>query len=177
MNVSNIQELATIELQIALSDPTTASWLPSEIDCQKILNLVLAKLAHTAVAECTVRVVDKQESAQLNSDYRNKTGPTNVLSFPFEMPSEMPASVLAELSHDMPQLLGDIVICEPVVVAEAEAQNKPITAHWHHLLVHGFLHLLGFDHQTEQEAQAMEALEIQILQQLGFADPYQSIDP
>lgn len=112
-------------------------------------------------AELAIRVVDSAESAALNERYRGKAGPTNVLSFPADIPPEL----------DLP-LLGDLVLCEPVVLAEAVAQGKPPVAHWAHLTVHGTLHLLGFDHQTDAEAAVMESLETQILATLGYPDPY-----
>lgn len=114
-------------------------------------------------AEITIRVVDSEESRQLNRDYRGKDKPTNVLSFPFQCPPGI----------SLP-LLGDLVICKAVVEAEAEAQQKPPEAHWAHMVVHGCLHLLGFDHIEEDEAQQMEDLETRILQQLGYQDPYLS---
>lgn len=114
-------------------------------------------------AELVVRIVDREESRQLNRDYRGQDKPTNVLSFPFEAPEVVESD-----------LLGDLVICAPVVAEEAAAQGIPLEAHWAHLLVHGVLHLLGFDHTNEQEADVMEGLEVEILAPLGFPDPYQS---
>ena len=112
-------------------------------------------------AELALRVVGEEEGAYLNKTYRGKQGATNVLSF------------AAELSPDVPvPLLGDLVICAPVVQREAHEQNKPVRAHWAHMAVHGSLHLLGYDHQTAREARVMETLEIEILGQLGFANPY-----
>lgn len=113
-------------------------------------------------AEITIRIVDEQESAELNQRYRGKEGPTNVLSFPFQAPPQV-------ISH----LLGDLVICEPVVRRQAREQGKTEQAHWAHLVIHGTLHLLGYDHLTPQQAEEMEAIETGILAQLGFADPYQ----
>jgi len=114
-------------------------------------------------AELTIRIVDEAEIERLNSNYRNKSGTTNVLSFPFDAPAGV----------DLP-LLGDIVICAPVVRREANEQSKSATAHWAHMVVHGALHLLGFDHEQADEAQAMEALEARILSDFGFDNPYQS---
>ena len=111
--------------------------------------------------EMVIRLVDEPESRQLNRDYRGKDSPTNVLSFPFETPEEVPLS-----------LIGDLVICAPVVAREAAQQNKPLEAHWAHMVVHGVLHLLGFDHQTDHEAQVMEERERAILHDLHFPDPY-----
>jgi len=113
-------------------------------------------------AELTVRIVDEEESAELNQAYRKKQGPTNVLSFPFEAPPGV------ELS-----LLGDIVICAPVVAREAREQGKAPEAHWAHMVVHGSLHLLGYDHIEAAEAEAMEALETAILARLGYPNPYE----
>ena len=112
-------------------------------------------------AELTIRVVGKRESRALNRRYRDIDKPTNVLSFP--------ADGLAEIA---PDLLGDIVICAPLVAAEARARGKSTRAHWQHLVVHGVLHLLGYDHVEESDAQTMEDLEREIMAGLGFGDPY-----
>ena len=112
--------------------------------------------------EMTVRIVDEDESAQLNQTYRHKAGPTNVLSFPFENPPGV----------DLP-LLGDVVICAPVVEREAGEQHKAPQAHWAHMVVHGTLHLQGYDHIDAKDAEQMEQLEIDILHQLGFSNPYE----
>lgn len=114
-------------------------------------------------AELTIRVVGEGEIAELNERYRKKSGVTNVLSFPFDAPEEV----------DIP-LLGDIVICAPVVRREAGEQSKSVNAHWAHMVVHGTLHLLGFDHDKPSEAQEMEAMETRILADLGFDNPYES---
>ncbi|HHF3855456.1 rRNA maturation RNase YbeY [Haemophilus influenzae] len=111
--------------------------------------------------EMTVRIVDEAESHELNLTYRGKDRPTNVLSFPFECPDEV----------ELP-LLGDLVICRQVVEREAAEQEKPLMAHWAHMVVHGSLHLLGYDHIEDDEAEEMESLETQIMQELGFDDPY-----
>ena len=113
--------------------------------------------------EMTVRIVDEAESHELNLNYRGKDRPTNVLSFPFECPDEV----------ELP-LLGDLVICRQVVEREAQEQDKPVMAHWAHMVVHGSLHLLGYDHIEDVEAEEMESLETQIMTGLGFADPYLS---
>ena len=112
-------------------------------------------------ADLTVRIVDAAEGAELNQRWCHKPGPTNVLSFPANGEEEI-----------APELLGDIVICAPVVLREAEEQGKDTEAHWAHLVVHGALHLLGFDHLKEPEARAMEQLETEILIRLGYSDPY-----
>jgi probable rRNA maturation factor len=113
-------------------------------------------------AELTLRLVDEPESRALNERYRGKSAPTNVLSFPSELPAEL----------EIP-LLGDIVICAPLVAEEASSQGKPAEAHWAHLVIHGVLHLLGHDHQEEAEAVRMEALEVELLASLGFPNPYE----
>ena len=116
-----------------------------------------AKAALRVETEVTIRIVDEAEGGALNLAYRGKGYATNVLTFP-----------LAET----PYLMGDIVICAPIVAAEAIAQNKLLEAHYAHLTVHGMLHLSGFDHETEAEAELMEVLEVQILAKLGYANPY-----
>ena len=113
-------------------------------------------------SELTIRIVDEAEIEQLNNDYRHKTGATNVLSFPFDAPPGV----------KLP-LLGDIIICAPVVRREASEQSKSVTSHWAHMVVHGALHLLGFNHEQDDEAQKMEAMEARILADFGFANPYQ----
>jgi len=144
-----------LDLQLA----STASNLPSEAQIQLWLNAAVSPFQ--PVAEVTVRIVDEPESQQLNFDYREKDRPTNVLSFPFQCPPGI----------ELP-LLGDLVICAGVVAQEAKEQNKTLDAHWAHMVVHGSLHLLGFDHINDDDALEMEAEEIQILAELGFADPY-----
>lgn len=111
--------------------------------------------------ELTVRIVDKQEATDLNKRWRNVSGPTNVLSFPY-----------GETTGPARELLGDIVICAPIVEEEAARQKKKPEAHWAHMVVHGTLHLLGFDHVEDQDAEKMEAMEISILGKLGYSNPY-----
>lgn len=132
-------------------------------------------------ATLTLRIVDAAEGAELNETYRGRRGPTNVLSFPFEPPAGLPPEVLAGLGgepggepgEDLTAELGDIVICAPVLRREAAAQGKSLAAHTAHLVVHGTLHLLGFDHIDPAEASDMEALETVILGGLGFSTPYE----
>jgi len=109
--------------------------------------------------------VDAAESQALNRRFRGKDRPTNVLSFPADLPPEL----------ELP-LLGDLVVCREVVEAEAAEQGKPAEAHWAHMVVHGTLHLLGYDHETAEGAEAMEALEAEILSEFGWPDPYQEHD-
>lgn len=134
---------------------------PDEDDIRRWITAVMAAEKNTADVELTVRIVGIEEIAELNERYRHKTGPTNILSFPFEAPPGV------ELN-----LLGDLVVAAPVVASEAQEQHKTEIAHWAHMVVHGTLHLLGYDHQTPAEAEDMEAREIRILQTLGFANPY-----
>ncbi|HVK99290.1 MAG TPA: rRNA maturation RNase YbeY [Dongiaceae bacterium] len=150
-----------LDFQLACDSPN----LPSEADFSAWVFKALETAGYLSppglATEITVRVVDTTESRTLNNTYRGKDKPTNVLSFPFEGPEDV------ELA-----LLGDLVICAPVVARESHEQHKPLQAHWAHMVVHGTLHLLGFDHIDEDEATEMEALEVQILGKLGFADPY-----
>jgi probable rRNA maturation factor len=145
-----------LDLQIACQN---ADNLPAEADFQRSLAAVVAKFQPDA--EVTIRLVDNDESQMLNSTYRGKDKPTNVLSFPFEAPEGL----------ELP-LLGDLVICRQVVEQEAKEQNKILFAHWAHMVVHGSLHLLGYDHISDDEAEEMESLETEIMQELGYPDPY-----
>lgn len=111
--------------------------------------------------EIVVRIVDEQESAELNEQYRHKKGSTNILSFPVEVPEGI------ELN-----LLGDLVVCAPVLEKEALEQHKALTDHWTHIIVHGVLHLLGYDHIDETQAELMENKEINILNKLNIKNPY-----
>lgn len=115
-------------------------------------------------AEVSVYIVDEAESQELNVQYRGKDKPTNVLSFPADIPDEVGVP-----------LLGDLVICAPVVEREAQEQGKTLDAHWAHMLVHGTLHLLGYDHVEDDEADVMEALETRLITQLNFPAPYTEI--
>ncbi|RQM63791.1 rRNA maturation RNase YbeY [Aeromonas hydrophila] len=146
----------TLDLQLASA---STDGLPSEAQLQGWLDGTI--LGFQQEAEVTVRIVDEAESNELNLTYRGKNKPTNVLSFPFEAPPGL----------ELP-LLGDLVICRQVVEREAAEQGKPLMAHWAHMVVHGSLHLLGYDHIEDDEAEEMEALERDIMQELGFADPY-----
>ena len=145
---------AEIELQLK----TAAVNLPSSDDFKQWASAALRDTQKTSVV---IRLVDSDESRRLNSDYRGVDKPTNVLSFPFEAPAEI-----------ADEFLGDMIICAPVVEQEARQQNKPLQAHWAHMVTHGLLHLQGYDHQNDQQAEEMERLEVEILATLGFPDPY-----
>lgn len=118
-------------------------------------------------AELTLRFVDNQEMSELNQTYRHKQGPTNVLSFPSDIPQEIAESL------DEP-FLGDIIVSPAVLLDESETQNIPLQAHWAHIIIHGVLHLLGYDHMEPEEEIAMQAIEIQLLNKLGYENPYLS---
>ena len=144
-----------LDLQIAVDNPR----LPTQAEFETWVRTAIGQTM--PVVELTIRIVDIAESQQLNSTYRGKDKPTNVLSFPFEAPPEV----------ELP-LLGDLVICAPVVEQEAIEQNKPLIAHWAHMVIHGSLHLLGYDHIIDEEADEMESLETQLVEGLGFDNPY-----
>lgn len=138
--------------------------VPLRRDFKRWASAALAQLSpEHPKSRLSIRIVDEAESAELNSHYRHKQGATNILSFP--VPPGLPDA-----------LLGDLAICATVVVREAQEQNKSADAHWAHLTVHGVLHLRGYDHEEAQAADAMEAIEKQVLQQLGYNDPYQLIE-
>lgn len=132
-----------------------ADELRKQIPDRKLLRK-WAKAVYSDAATVTMRFVDSEESQHLNDTYRCKNKPTNVLSFPYE---------------DEP-LMGDIVFCPAVIYAEAKTQNKSVPAHMAHLVVHGMLHLMGYDHLNDRDAKEMESLETEIMADLGFADPY-----
>lgn len=150
-----------LDLQLACANE---AGLPSEAQLTTWLTTALSVIPNTQTTEweITVRIVDTEESQTLNRDYRGQDKPTNVLSFPFEAPPGI----------ELP-LLGDLVVCRQVVEQEASAQQKPLMDHWAHMIIHGCLHLLGFDHIKDDEAQIMEAKEVVLLAQLGINNPYQ----
>ena len=147
----------TLEVQFA----STSQQLPTEDDFKRWCELALR---HRSMdSELCIRIVDETEGRELNAQWRNKDYATNVLSFV----ADIPEGIL-----DIP-LLGDLVICAPVVEREAQEQGKPLAAHWAHMVIHGCLHLLGYDHIEDTEAEEMEDLERQLLAKIEYADPYQ----
>lgn len=161
MNESLTNLSFIIDIQVALDTPEPE--LPEDKTIESWLSHTLAKFRKQA--EVSVRIVNNEEIQTLNNRYRNKNKPTNVLAFPVELP---PGIVLEH------ELLGDIIIASDVVKEEAKQQQKSYRAHFAHMLVHGTLHLLGFDHNNDQEASEMEEHEINILKELEFANPYQA---
>lgn len=148
---------AIVDRQLACDEQ---GYLPSQQELEHWASAALDMCQQEG--ELTVRLVDTEESHELDLQYRGKDRPTNVLSFPFEAP----------IGIDI-NLLGDLVICKQVVETEAKEQNKTLAHHWAHMVVHGCLHLLGYDHIEDDEAAEMEALEVKILSTLNIADPYQ----
>ncbi|MDZ4731452.1 MAG: rRNA maturation RNase YbeY [Xanthomonadales bacterium] len=147
-----------MSIELCLQNVSSVQDIPNQSEFEQWLHMALQGMPEAVL---TIRIVDEDESAVLNQQYRQKTCATNVLSFPADLPEEV----------ELP-LLGDLVICAPLVQSEANVQGKSVTAHWAHLVIHGTLHLLGYDHIEEAEAAAMENLETRLLQQLGIADPY-----
>ena len=148
-----------IDLQVAC----TPTELPTKEQFQLWVDTALAEVSSEPKQEfeLTIRLVNNEESQQLNMQYRGKDKPTNVLSFPFEVPEGV------ELN-----LLGDLIICIEVMKQEAQEQNKALFDHWAHLVIHGCLHLVGFDHISDTEAVELEYIESSILKKLGISNPY-----
>ena len=151
-----------VDVQIACDD----SGIPSveEIETWVVRAVAASGEDFKRDAELSVRLVDTEEIQALNRDFRQQDAATNVLSFP--------AGSIDGLPADAAQVLGDVVVCAAVVSQEAREQNKAVNDHWAHMLVHGTLHLLGFDHESDPDAARMERLEAQILIENGLADPY-----
>ncbi len=147
------------ENPVAIQIATQADGLPDEADFVSWVDRVLENQQQSG--EIVIRLVDEAESAELNETYRHKTGPTNILSFPFDAPVETGS-----------RLLGDLVICAPVVKREAIDQGKWEKHHWAHIVIHGVLHLLGYDHLDNAEAEQMETLEINLLKTFNIQNPY-----
>lgn len=157
--------MSTPRLELSLGYALPRTGLPARPQFRQWVLAALTGAGRRFDSEVAIQIVDAAEGQAMNRQYRDKDYATNVLSFPAEVPEGLP------VDFDFPQL-GDLVICAPVVAHEAAEQGKPLDAHYAHLTVHGVLHLLGFDHIQEDEAEEMEALERQILATLGIADPY-----
>ena len=150
-------------LDVSVSYALPRAGLPAANSFRKWVAAALA--GRIREADLAIRLVDAREGRALNRHYRGKDSATNVLSFPAELPEGLPEGVRLPL-------LGDLVLCAPVVAREAREQRKPLAAHYAHLTVHGVLHLLGWNHEDEREAECMEALEREILAGMGIDDPY-----
>lgn len=139
---------------------STSKLLPAEAMFKTWVDAVLKDPAEDS--EIVIRIVDEDEMIQFNEQYRNKKGTTNILSFPFEAPEGVET-----------ELLGDLLVCAAVVEAEANEQNKVLEHHWAHMIVHGVLHLIGYDHINDEDAEEMEALEKEILKTIKIDNPYE----
>ena len=148
--------------QIDIESNSQSQQIPAADDLERWISIALR--SQVEEAEVSVYIVDEDESQELNAQYRGRDYPTNVLSFPADIAEEVGVP-----------LLGDLVVCAPVVEREAKEQGKTLQAHWAHMLIHGTLHLLGFDHIDDDEAETMETLETQIVTGLGYPAPYQEI--
>jgi probable rRNA maturation factor len=147
--------MTKVYLQIA----SKSAHIPTLTQFKRWINLVLRQ--QNVKGDISIRIVNKAESAKLNQHYRQKNGATNILSFPLEPIADVPM-----------KLLGDLVICAPIISQEAKQQNKSTLAHWAHITMHGTLHLLGYDHIKDNEADIMENLEITLLRQIDINNPY-----
>jgi len=156
-------------IELELQNPYDFDTIPKLQNLQKWSNAALQK--SDQALSLVIRVVNEEEGLDLNQTYRDKNLATNVLSFPYEVPDY--AVDIPELQDEYSQQhLGDLVLCEKVVIEEAKAQHKTAEQHWAHLIVHGVLHLQGYDHINDDDAVKMESLEIKILKSLGFENPY-----
>ena len=152
-----------VRLDVTINYALPRTGIPSAVSFRKWVAAALDNRIREA--DLAIRIVGTKEARALNKHYRGKDYATNVLSFPADLPDGLPEGVRLPL-------LGDLVICAPVVAREAREQNKPLAAHYAHLTVHGALHLLGWDHEDDQDAECMEQLERDVLATLGIADPY-----
>ena len=152
-----------VRLDVAVGYATPRTGIPAAVSFRKWVAAALA--GRIREADLAIRIVGSKEGRSLNHHYRGKDYATNVLSFPAELPEGLPKGVKLPL-------LGDLVLCAPVIAKEAAAQGKPVNAHYAHLTVHGVLHLLGWNHEDIREAECMEQLEREILSGLGLPDPY-----
>jgi probable rRNA maturation factor len=149
-----------MKLKLSVQYGVARAGLPADSALHRWAHAALKGLRRRRVA-LGMRIVGNAESAALNGRFRRKSYPTNVLSFPFEAPPGTRSD-----------MLGDLIICAPVVRREARNQRKSVNAHWAHMVVHGILHLRGYDHRKRQDAVVMEKKEIRLLKELGYANPY-----
>ena len=147
-----------VEIELSISEDVSEANLPSD---EQIQHWAQASYPGDDDVVVSLQVVGSDEMQELNKTYRGKDKPTNVLSFPMDVPDEIGINIL-----------GDLALCDTVIEAEAKEQGKPVEAHWAHMIVHGMLHLQGYDHIEDDEAEEMEANEIEIMQRLGFENPY-----
>lgn len=150
---------------IEIINDSSANWVPDQQLCENWIHCTLQAVTLEGGHNISIRFVESQESCELNGHYRGNRSATNVLSFP----ASFPTAFSKQIEH-IP--LGDIVICPEVLEKEAATQDKTLQAHWAHLTIHGLLHLLGYDHESEESAEIMEGLEISTLESLGFPNPY-----
>ena len=151
-----------MRVTVDMENVSSCTDIPDEIAVTQWVEAALC--SYGKPAEVAINVIDEDESAKLNYQYRRKNNPTNILSFPANLPESL----------ELP-LLGDLAICAQVVAREAAAQNKDLYAHWAHIVIHGTLHLIGFDHISDAEEKKMELLEIEILASFNLSSPYEQI--
>lgn len=163
MRVNTRRIRVNVELELAVAASVATPPGTDGLQQAAMVTLQVANADDIDTVQLSVRIVDEAESAQLNEHYRGRAYATNVLSFP------------AEVTMPGLRILGDLAVCAHVVEREAQAQGKTVHAHWAHMIVHGVLHLLGFDHIEDDEADIMEALERRVLAQLGYDDPYMAV--
>ncbi len=149
-----------MKVQLKVQNVSASEYVPGSAQLLQWAETALSGINEDSV-ELGVRIVDEDESAELNSRYRKKQGPTNVLSFSYEDPPGASSNIL-----------GDLVICAPIVQHEAREQNKSSDAHWAHMVVHGIMHLRGYDHEQDDDAEIMQNKETQLLKILGYPNPY-----
>jgi len=162
MKTTTAKPAETMKTSVYVQFAYKAKGLPSKHQIGKWARAALS--GRRKHAELTVRIVDENEGAILNRQWRKARGATNVLSFPSN-----------EMEKYVPGLLGDIVLCAPVIMREADQQRKTPESHWAHMVIHGTLHLLGHDHARPEDAEKMEKLETSLLKRLGYPDPYRAI--
>ncbi len=164
MNQNNDSDIMTVTVDVSISDNLISEIAESDDDVPEpglIQTWAAAAYLNDVPAVASIHIATSEEIQQLNKQYRDKDKPTNVLSFPMQSPEEVDVC-----------LLGDIALCASVIKQEAIQQSKPEISHWAHMVVHGMLHLQGYDHIKDDEAEKMEQLEVKVLKQLGFSNPY-----